>query len=144
MAEHSPSGTLSAPQLPEQVSERIAGLELRIREQDEAVRLRDTELSALERDLVVKEAFVRRLERDQQVLAVELAQVRARAAELFADLEAAEARVAAGEARLAELAATPAFRLATRLAVLARRLGPLAAPLSRVASAALGRGPRGA
>lgn len=127
------NGILSAERLPEGLADRIAALELRIREQDEAARLSETELHAMERDLVVKEAYLRHLERGQQVLAVELAQVRERAAELFAGLEAAEARIAGAEAACAGATAelhavrsSAAYRLGTRLLAVAGRLGPVA------------------
>lgn len=135
MAETSPNGTLKDLQLPEQVVDRLARMELRIREQDEAARLAETELLAMERDLRVKEAYVRRLERDQQLLSVELAQVRERAAELFADLEAAEERIAEKAAQLAAFELQPAYQVGMRLVAAARRLGPLARLLRRLAGA---------
>lgn len=128
-----PNGVLSAEEtLPDGLAERIAALELRIREQDEAARMSDTELRAMERDLAVKDAFICRLERGQELLSVELAQVRERAAELFGDLERAEARVAAAEAaaavaagELAAVRASTSMRIGTVLVAVARRCGPL-------------------
>ena len=132
MVEPSAHATLSAPQLPEEVAGRLASMELRIREQDEAARLSETELLAMERDLRVKDAYIRRLERDQQLLSVELAQVRERAAELFADLERAEARIADDARQLAAVRDETAYRLGARLVVVAHRLGPLPALARRV------------
>ena len=134
MVEPSANATLSAPQLSEEVAGRLTAMELRIREQDEAARLSETELVAMERDLRVKDAYIRRLERDQQLLSVELAQVRERAAELFADLERAEARIAEGARQLAAVRDETAYRLGTRLVALARRLGPLPGLARRVAA----------
>ncbi len=124
-----PNGILSTEEAP---AERLAALELRLREQVEAAELCGTELRAMERDLAVKDSFIRRLERGQELLSVELAQVRARADELFGDLERAEARCAAAEAALAasaaELAsvrASTSLRVGATAVAVARRLGPL-------------------
>lgn len=147
MPEPRTNGILSAERPHDDLAEQLAAAELHIRELDEAARLSETELDAMERDLLVKEAFIRRLERGQQILSVELAQVRERAAELFEGLEQAEARIAdlqalAG-ARAAELQAvrsSAAYRVGTRLVGLVRRLGPAASVARRLASARSGRG----
>lgn len=123
-----PNGTLSTEEtVSERRADRSAALELRIREQDEAAQLAATELRAMERDLAVKDAFIRRLERGQELLSVELAQVRERAAELFGDLERSEARAAAAEAAAADAAA----ELAAVRASAAFRLGSTAVGVGR-------------
>ena len=127
------NGILSTEEsLPEGLLERVSALELRVREQEEAAQLSETELQAMERDLAVKDAYIRRLERGQEILAVELAQVRERAAELFEGLERAEARLAAAEGAAAEATAElvavragAAYRLGDMVVALGRRLGPL-------------------
>jgi hypothetical protein len=80
----------------------------------------------------VEDAYIRRLARCQEILAVELAQVRERAAELFEGLGRAEARLGAAEAAAAEAAAQlvavragAAYRLGGTVVALGRRLGPL-------------------
>jgi chromosome segregation ATPase len=109
-----PSGA-QAIDLVVELQGRVAELEMRLRERDEQQQLFSAELHALERDLVIKEAYVKRLEFEQQLLTTEIGQVRARAAELFGDLERAEARIAELGALAQEVQSQPAYRVAVRL-----------------------------
>lgn len=126
VAESSSSGALKAPEIPEQLDGRLADLELRLREQEEAAQLRETELLAMERDLVLKEAYAKSLEVDRHLLTVELGQVRDRAAELFEDLEGAEARLVELGTLVADIRAQASYRLGLRLVAVLDRAGPLA------------------
>ncbi len=120
-------------QLLAQLEERLGELEMRLRERDEAEQLHNAELQALERDLVIKEAYVERLEFEQQLLKIEIGQVRERAAELFGDLERAEARIAELGALAADIQGQPSYRAAVRASRLVRRAKPLLSSLGRLA-----------
>lgn len=118
-------------------TERLAVLELRLAELEETAELRDTELSAMERDLALKERYIAYLELERHLIGVELGQVRDRAAELFGDLERAEARVAELGAMVADIRSQPTYQLSQLLARVVRRLGPLEGLLRRLAGRSL-------
>ena len=104
---------------------RIAELELRVREQDETEQMHETELVAMERDLALKEAYVKSLEREQDRLREEIGQVRERAAELFADLERSEARIVELGALAADIQRQTSYRMSVVIVRVLRRTGPL-------------------
>ena len=124
-------GALSSEQaLLAKLEDRIAELEMRLRERDEAEQLHNAELQALERDLVIKEAYIDRLEFEQQLLKTEIGQVRARAAELFSDLERAEARLVELGALAADIQNQASYRAAVRAVGLVKRARRLLSSLT--------------
>ena len=104
-------------------------------ERAEAEQLREAELQAVLRELAVKDSYIKETELELTRIEVnvrgELAQVRARAAELFGDLERAEAIIADLRAEITALKARRSYRwsataasLRGRLAAVVRRMGP--------------------
>jgi hypothetical protein len=87
---------------------------------------RESEFRAVQRDLAVKNAYVQELELELERIEInvrgELAQVRARAAELFGDLERAEAVIADLRDEIAAIRATRSYRWSVAAATFASRL----------------------
>jgi len=108
-----------------ELGRRVAELELRVREQDETEQMHETELLAMERDLALKEAYVKRLEREQDRLREEIGQVRERAAELFGDLERSEERIVELGALAADIQRQASYRMSVVIVRVLRRSGPL-------------------
>jgi septal ring factor EnvC (AmiA/AmiB activator) len=79
----------------------------------------------MERDLALKEAYVKSLEREQDRLREEIGQVRERAAELFADLERSEARIVELGALAADIQRQTSYRMSVVAVRALRRTGPL-------------------
>lgn len=126
-----------------------AGAQLANRVRAETEQLREVEYQAVLRELAVKDAYVHEVEREitrseegARATRDELAEVRARAAELFADLEKAEAVIAALNVEIARLQGeiasikgTRSYRFTVaattflhRLPSPARRSGPMSPP----------------
>ncbi len=103
--------------------------ELAARAAAEADALREIEYQAVLRDLAVRDLYIEKTELELERLAAaesnareELAQVRARAEELFGDLERAEATIAALDGQLADIRATRAYRWSVSVASARARL----------------------
>ncbi|MCU1490928.1 MAG: hypothetical protein JWM85_2333 [Acidimicrobiaceae bacterium] len=117
--------TLEAIPAVEELLDRLAAVDLRVRELQETAELRDTELSAMERDLGLKERYIAYLELERHLGTVELGQVRDRAAELFGDLERAESEIRRLQDHLGEIQSQPSYRVSVILVRVLRRSGPL-------------------
>lgn len=139
------------------LEERLAEVELRLREQVEAERQKELELRAVERDVAVKEAYAQRLEAELVQIRTELGLTHNHAANLEAVLAARDAEIAAhagelatqqaalaaAEARAAELGALvgtiqqqASYKLAVGVTNRLRHTGPLFGVVRRVVRAA--------
>jgi CRISPR/Cas system CSM-associated protein Csm2 small subunit len=115
------------------LEERLAEIELRLRQQFEVEHQQQLEMRALERDLLMKEAYVGYLEHDRGALHARLVEaialrdeVISHRDEIFRSLEAREAELAEAQASLAAINQQLAYRVSRKATrVLKENTGPL-------------------
>jgi len=108
------------------LEERLAELDMRLREQIEADQVRELEFRAMERDLALKDAYVTKLETERETMHAQLGQAFAHRDELFVALEATRSELAEVAATSAAIQSQLSYRASRKIAAVLRdNTGPL-------------------